>query len=183
MAVRTPIENTEGLYFITFTCQHWLPLFQITVGYDTVYKWFDHLSTKGHYVKGYVIMPNHLHVIINFAASEKSINTIVSNGKRFIAYEIVKRLKRQNNIEILLQLADAVTTSDKAKGKIHQVFERSFDCREITSHHFFLQKLSYVHNNPCTGVYDLVKNPVEYEHSSAKFYITGEQGVYGIIDE
>lgn len=183
MAVRTPIENTEDLYFITFTCQHWLPLFQITNGYDTVYKWFDHLETKGHYVKGYVIMPNHLHVIINFGASEKSINTIVSNGKRFIAYEIVKRLKKQNKKKILLQLSDAVINSDKDKGKIHQVFERSFDCKEITSQYFFLQKLSYVHNNPCTGFYDLVKNPVDYENSSAKFYITGEQGVYWIKDE
>ena len=74
MAVRTPIEYTEGMYFITFTCHDWLPLFQMTNSYDAVYKWFNHLATKGHYVKGYVIMPNHLHVIINFGTSEKSIN-------------------------------------------------------------------------------------------------------------
>lgn len=128
-------------------------------------------------------MPNHLHVLIQFGFSEKSIITIVSNGKRFIAYKIVERLKQQNKTEILLKLSEAVTKSDKAKGKIHQVFERSFDCKEITSQHFFLQKLSYVHNNPCTGIYDFVKNPVEYAHSSAKFYITGEQGVYCIKDE
>ena len=183
MAVKTPIEFSEGMYFITFTCQQWLPLFEITNSYDTVYKWFDYLNTKGHKVKDYVIMPNHLHALIDFGTSEKNINSIVSDGKRFMAYKIVERLKSQSRTEILLQLSEAVTNSDKDKGKIHQVFERSFDCREITSHYFFLQKLSYVHNNPCTGVYDIVKNPVEYEHSSAKFYITGEQGVYCIIDE
>ena len=183
MAVKTPIEHTEGMYFITFTCGQWLPLFQITNTYDAVYKWFDYLRTKGHHIKGYVIMPNHLHVLIDFGTSEKNINTIVSNGKRFMAYRIVERLRKQNRTEILLQLSEAVINSDRDKGKIHQVFERSFDCKQITSHHFFLQKLSYIHDNPCSGVWTLVKNPVDYEHSSAKFYISGEQGVYLIKDE
>ncbi len=117
MAVRTTIDDTEGLYFITFTCQHWIALFEVTKSYDTVCKWFDYLKTKNHYVRGYVIMPNHLHVVIDFAISEKKINTIVSNGKRFMAYEIVKRLKEENNTEILLKLAEEVTKSDKDRGR------------------------------------------------------------------
>ena len=127
-------------------------------------------------------MPNHLNALIDFGTSEKNINTIVSDGKRFMAYRIIERLRKQNRTEILLQLAEAVINSDRNKGKIHKVFERSFDCKEITSDHFFLQKLSYMHNNPCSGVWDIVKNPVDYEHSSAKFNISGEQGVYLIKD-
>lgn len=100
-----------------------------------------------------------------------------------MAYEIIERLKKQNRFEILLQLSSAVINSDRDKGKIHQVFDRSFDCKEITSHHFFLQKLSYIHDNPCSGVWDLAKNPVDYEHSSAKFYLSGEQRIYLIKDE
>ena len=127
-------------------------------------------------------MPNHLHVLIDFGIYTKSINTIVSNGKRFMAYEIVKRLKKQNGAEILLCLSEAVTKSDKDKGKLHQVFE-SCDCKEITSQYFFIQKLSYIHNNPCSGAWKLVENPVDYVHSSAKFYLTGEQGIYLITDQ
>ena len=69
-----------------------------------------------------------------------------------MAYEIVERLKEQNRADILLQLFRAVSKSDKEKEKIHQVFERSFDWKEITSQYFFSQKLSYMHNNPCSGV-------------------------------
>ena len=69
MAPRTTVEGIEGTYFITFTCQHWLPLFETTISYDTVYKWFDHLKTGGHYMIGYVIMPNHLHALIDFGNS------------------------------------------------------------------------------------------------------------------
>jgi REP element-mobilizing transposase RayT len=90
---------------------------ETTNSYDTVYKWFDYLKTKGHHIKGYVIMPNHLHVLLDFGISEKNINTIVSNGKRFMAYEIVKRLQQQNNKEVLLKIAEAVTKSDKDRGK------------------------------------------------------------------
>lgn len=90
MALRNQIDQGEGLYFIAFICCEWLTLFEIANGYDTVYKWFDYLKSKNHFVKGYEIMPNHLHVLIDFSASSKSVNTIVSNGKRFIAYEIVK---------------------------------------------------------------------------------------------
>ncbi len=56
----------------------------------------------------------------------------------------MERLKEQNKADILLQLSEAVSKSDKDKGKIHQVFEGSFDCKEITSQYFFNQKLSYI---------------------------------------
>ncbi len=34
MAVRTTIGNIGGIYFITFTCQQWLALFEIANSYD-----------------------------------------------------------------------------------------------------------------------------------------------------
>jgi REP element-mobilizing transposase RayT len=68
MSVRRAIAEKDGIYFITFTCKNWLLLFKLTNSYDAVYKWFDHLKTKGHYITGYVILPNHLHVLIGFKA-------------------------------------------------------------------------------------------------------------------
>jgi hypothetical protein len=44
------------------------------------------------------------------------------------------------------------------------------------------QKLSYMHNNPCSGIWNLAISPVEYHHSSAKFYATGKQGVYEVTN-
>ncbi len=49
--------------------------------------------------------------------------------------------------------------------------------------HFYLQKLSYIHNNPCSGIWKLAESPVDYIHSSAKYYATGEQGIYLISDD
>jgi hypothetical protein len=182
MSVRRAIPEKDGIYFITFTCKDWLPLFELSNSYDTVYKWFDHLKSKGHFIIGYVILPNHLHVLIGFKALDQSINTAVSNSKRFIAYEIVKRLGEQKQADVLNKLATAVTHSDRKRGKLHQVFESSFDAKELRTKKFIDQKLSYMHNNPCTGVWHVAASPIDYLHSSAMFYGTGKQGVYEVIN-
>ncbi|MGN6341487.1 MAG: hypothetical protein ACTHML_11020 [Ginsengibacter sp.] len=66
MPIQQTIPYEEGPFFITFTCHKWINLIDITGSYDLVYKWFDHLKSKGHKIIGYVIMPNHIHVLIDF---------------------------------------------------------------------------------------------------------------------
>jgi REP element-mobilizing transposase RayT len=105
MTVKRAIHQSWGIYFITFTCTGWVPLFERTQSYDTVYKWFNVLKSSGHHVLGYVIMPNHVHVLVAFCQNEKGVNKIVSNGKRFMAYEIVKRLTQNSDTDLLKQLA------------------------------------------------------------------------------
>lgn len=182
MSVNKPILEKDGLYFITFTSQDWLPLFRLTNSYDVVYKWFDYLKNQGHFICGYVLMPNHVHVLIGFRCVVKSINTIISNGKRFMAYELVKRLQVQCQTAILQQLAAAVATSDAKRGKLHQVFEPSFDAKECRHDDFVEQKLQYMHNNPCSGKWNLSPDPVGYLHSSARFYILGETRGYAVTN-
>ncbi|MBX2898876.1 MAG: hypothetical protein KF775_04475 [Cyclobacteriaceae bacterium] len=83
MSTKRQIVESSGIYFVTITCYEWMPLFESIKGYDIVYKWFDYLKQLGHYVTGYVIMPNHLHALIAFRHSDKSINSVIGNGKRF----------------------------------------------------------------------------------------------------
>jgi len=71
MPVKRTIPKNYGTYFITFTCYDWQPLIDMVNGYDIIYNWFDHLKTKGHFINGYVIMPNHLHAVISFANTAK----------------------------------------------------------------------------------------------------------------
>ena len=178
MPVRKTIPEKDGAYFITFTCARWLPLFAITDGYTFVYKFFDALTKDGHYIIGYVIMPDHLHAIIAFRNTGKTINSIIGTGKRFLAYELVTALEQIREIEILNQLNSWVNATDRKRYKRHEVFEPSFDWKECRTEKFLVQKLSYIHNNP--RVARLCRQPEEYLHSSAKFYITGENGVYPV---
>ena len=82
-------------------------------------------------------------------------------------------LKQNNSTDMLQQLQNAANKSDKNKGKLHEVWEDSFDWKECNSSEFIVQKLDYMHNNPFTGKWQLSVNAMEYLHSSAKFYISG----------
>ena len=182
MPVKRQIAESDGVYFITFTCFNWLPLIEKTNGYDLIYNWFDHLKDKGHYLNGYVIMPNHVHAIIAFRNTGQSINTIIGNGKRFIAYEIINRLKVAGDDKLLHNLYINVEAKDRERNKKHEVWEDSFDWKECRANDFIRQKLDYIHNNPISGKWNLAASAVDYEHSSARFYLTGEQGIYPILD-
>ena len=182
MPVKQTIPYTHGIFFITFTCHGWLPLIEKINGYDIVYKWFDHLKNKGHFINGFVIMPNHVHALIAFIESPQIINTIIGNGKRFMAYEIIKRLEQNKETSLLSQLSENVEAYRKANMKKHNVWELSFNWKDCLSNSFINQKLNYMHDNPIAGKWNLCKSAELYIHSSAKFYITGEQGVYPVTN-
>ena len=115
-------------------------------------------------------MPNHLHVILHFHKEVFNLNTIVANGKKFIAYEIINRLQEIGNMELLHRLKSLVTEWERKKGQLHKVFKDSFDAKAIITQHFLLQKINYIHNNPVSGKWMLAKDFIESEHSSASFY-------------
>ena len=58
-------------------------------------------------------MPNQVHALIRFINARQKINTIIGNGKIFMAYEIVERLKNNNEILILDKLAGNVEPTRK----------------------------------------------------------------------
>jgi hypothetical protein len=95
---------------------------------------------------------------------------------------MVKRLKIKGEEGILTQLTELVNTTDRKRGKIHEVFEPSFDWKECRNNKFIEQKLNYIHANPCRAAWDLVADECEYPHSSARFYATGEQGTYAVTN-
>ena len=127
-------------------------------------------------------MPNHLHMLLYYVGGDQSLNTIVGNGKRFMAYDVIKRLEGQNEKALLLKLESGVCAKDKSRGKKHEVWQGAFDVKECRTEKFILQKLHYIHNNPWTARWKLVNSPIDYQHSSARFYICGKHATYAITD-
>ena len=93
-------------------------------------------------------MPNHVHALLYFPEMPKSLNTVIGNAKRFLAYEIIKRLEKKKAIVLLDILHAGVKKRERKKGQIHKVFEDSFDAKECHSNKFIFQKLDYIHHNP-----------------------------------
>ena len=174
MAIRTRHEINEDTWFVTFTCHNWLPLFQVTDSYDVVYKWLKLINHKyGIKTIAFVIMPNHAHVLLYLTDMKVNLNTMMANGKRFMAYDLVKRLTEQHQHDILNTLINACTGKEHKKGQRHKVFEPSFDAKPVYTFDFLYQKLDYIHHNPVTGKWQLCHEFTAYAHSSAAFYELG----------
>ena len=85
-------------------------------------------------------MPNHIHALISFVATQQSINTIIGNGKRFMAYEIINRLKARGEKDLLLTLQSNVEVKRRINKKLHDVWKLSFDWKYCDSLSFIKQK-------------------------------------------
>ena len=174
MAIRARHEINEDTWFVTFTCHNWLPLFELTNSYDLVYKWLKLIDDKyGIKTTGFVIMPNHVHVLLYLTKLDVNLNTIMANAKRFMAYDLVKRLGEQQHTDVLRVLALGCREKERAKGQLHKVFEPSFDAKPGYTLDFLYQKLDYIHHNPVSGKWQLCEEFTDYIHSSAAFYELG----------
>jgi REP element-mobilizing transposase RayT len=182
MPVQKTMPYSYGTFFITITCYKWFKLIEKANGYVAIYNWYNVLKQSGHYIIGYVIMPNHLHVLISFKPTGQSINTIVGNGKRFMAYDIVKGLKTNKENELLQLLSESIETVRKNNNKLHNVWEISFDWKYCYNEKLIVQKLNYMHNNPAKGKWQLAEDVTDYKHSSAKYYIKGEHSIYEVTN-
>ena len=174
MAVKYKHSDIYSMYYCTFTCYEWLPLIDVTNSYDIVYNWFTILAQNKTEVIAFVIMPNHIHCILYFSEPGFNLNKIIGNGKRFMAYEIINRLQKNNQADLLYKLSNAVLPNEKKKGQLHKVFKNSFDAKAIFSEKFLFQKINYIHHNPVSGKWMLENDFVSYAHSSASFYEQGK---------
>jgi REP element-mobilizing transposase RayT len=177
MTVRNRIYIPNQTYFITFTILGWKKIFVDKQTIDLVYKWFDYIKNKyGNEIEGYVIMPNHLHVLMKTSSGSPKPAILIMNAKRFMAYEIVKYLEKTGQRELLDYFRSHARGADRAK---HKIFTDRYDSQIIQSLKFFLQKLNYIHNNPCQEKWQLAKSPEKYLYSSAANYTSGK-GFYEI---
>ena len=171
--------SQSEFYFCTITCYKWIRLFEITNLYDHIYKWLDILNSKGCYSSAYVIMPNHMHLLLFPRNNAPVLNKLIANGKRFMAYEIIKRLKSTKNHKILQILNGSVTCFErKYNQRKHRVFTPSFHAIICENEKIIEQKIDYIHSNPLSGKWKLCALAPDFIHSSCSYYETGNSKAY-----
>lgn len=172
MSIKTLHETADDkTWFITFTCYNWIPLFEIANSYNIIYEWLKLIAvSKGIKTLAFVIMPNHVHLLLQLTDDKADLNKVISNGKRFMAYAIVERLEKQGCSDLLTKLNLGCSAREVAKGQKHKVFEKSFDAKPVYSLPFLKQKLDYIHHNPVSGKWNLCNEFTDYVHGSAAFY-------------
>ena len=120
---------------------------------------------------GYVIMPNHFHLLLTLG-SIGNISQMIGPIKEYSAKQIVL-LAEKNNCRDLLTVFQNSAKKYRPEQK-YQVWQMRFDEFTVNNDKTFETKLNYIHNNPCNKGWQLAEKPEKYRYSSARFYYLDE---------
>ncbi len=114
---------------------------------------------------GFVIMPNHIHLIwkINDKYARAEVQGALLSFTAHQYKEYLKKTDKQKLNDYFVGDAD----------RTFQFWERDSRVKECWSEPFLMQKLNYIHHNPCQPHWKLATLPEDYKWSSAAFYFTG----------
>jgi putative transposase len=145
----------QDLHFITFSCYRRLPFLRTSRNRDVLVAALGDLRERyGFLLVGYVVMPEHVHLLI----SETPARTPSS---------------------ILMVLKHRVATDLKgARRNYPQFWQRRFYDFNVHSAQKIREKLNYMHANPIKR--KLVKMPGDWLWSSFSAYEKGERGLVPI---
>ncbi len=169
------IINQNALHYITLTVVGWIDVFTRKVYKDDLINSLRYcIKEKGLNVHAYVIMSNHMHVILS-AKEGYVLSYIVRDFKRHTAKTIIERIlttKEESRSEWMLKLFKYYAKYNKNNSK-YQFWGRDNKPVELSSPKWINQKLAYIHLNPVRA--GIVENTEEYNYSSSGNY-NGEDG-------
>ncbi|MBW8359297.1 MAG: transposase [Weeksellaceae bacterium] len=170
------IRDQTKAHFITCTVVDWIDIFT-RLGYrDIVINCLKFcIQDKGMILYGYVIMSNHIHLIIQ--SQDGKLSDLVRDFKKFTATRILHAIQNEpeSRREWMLERFRNATESH-SRNKNFQFWQYGNHAEEVYSLHFLWDKLNYIHLNPVRA--GLVEKPQHFIYSSASNYVLGK----GIID-
>ena len=163
---RNSYTELNEVYFWTITINKWNHLLQNDDNKLIVISSLQWLvQNRLVDIYGYVIMPNHIHLLwqqLKMNGKEFPKNSF----EKFTAKSLVTKMKQQNDPELKKY---EVQASDR---KYH-IWLRDPLAVRIFSKEMAEEKLDYIHDNPLQSHWNLCKMADEYRFSSAAFYQTG----------
>ena len=164
------IKDPAGIYFVTFTVIHWIDLFTRREYRDILIDSLKYCQEKkGLLVHAFVIMSNHIHLIVSRKEDGEPLSGIIRDFKKFTSRELIKAIQTvpESRREWLLR-SFAYAGKRNTNNKDYQVWQQDNHPVELVTPQFTKQKLDYIHMNPVVA--GIVFSPVEYVYSSATAY-------------
>jgi REP element-mobilizing transposase RayT len=156
-------------HFITATVVDWIDVFTRKTYRDTVIECLDYcIEHKGMVLYGYVIMSNHIHLIVQ--SSDGKLSDLIRDFKKFIATKILEKIQiePESRREWMLERFKLATESH-SRNKNYQFWQYGSHPEEIYTNKFMWSKLDYIHLNPIRA--GIVEKASQYIYSSASNYV------------
>ena len=172
------IFDQTGLYYLTFTVVGWVDVFSRKKYKDILIENLKFcIQNKGLILFAYVIMSNHMHLIVR-TESEKGLSSIIRDFKRHTSRKILEAIeqsKQESRKEWMLELFRE-HGGNNIRNKDYQFWKQDSQPIELNTPNWIHQKLDYIHLNPVVS--GIVEEPEHYVYSSARNY----SGMPGLIE-
>ena len=163
-------------HFFTITVVDWVDVFSRKNFRDVVLECLNFcIKNKGMILYSYVIMTNHIHLIIQ--SEDGKLSDLIRDFKKFTAKTILDKIQTEpeSRRDWMLERFK-LATETHSRNKNYQFWQLSNHAEEIYSEKFMWSKIDYIHFNPVRA--GIVSSPQDYLYSSASNYVIGK----GIID-
>jgi putative transposase len=160
------------LHFITCSCYRRLPLFGSTRAKNLFVKILGQVRDRyGFSLVGYVVMPNHIHLLISEPAKGTP-STVLQVLKQRVSRQLRRKTRKKVSPRQLR------LPFRRPYDFLPQFWQPRFYDFNVWSQKKFVEKLHYMHMNPVKR--KLVTHPKDWPWSSFSFYSKKESGLVRI---
>jgi len=172
------IGDQQAMYYLTFTVVGWIDVFTRQSYRDIMIESFKYCQQKkGLHLHAYVIMSNHVHLIVSVDESF-TVSGFIRDCKKHTSKMILDDIENsgvESRREWMLHQFKYYA-STHARNDTYQLWEHDNHPIELISREFIRQRIDYIHQNPVVA--GLVYRAEDYIYSSASNYA----GLDQIID-
>jgi putative transposase len=156
--------GTRHLHFITCSCYHRQPWLGSALRRDLFLRVFEQVRQRyGCVVVGYVVMPEHIHLLIS-EPEKGDPSKVMQSLKQGFARRLLRQVRRRGT----------AAQQELFGQRIEHVWQHRFYDFNVWSKRKRIEKLRYMHRNPVQR--GLVAEPEQWRWSSFRSYAYGEAG-------
>jgi REP element-mobilizing transposase RayT len=168
MSTGYQIKEQGALYYLTLQIVEWVDVFTrdkykrlIT---DNLQYCQDH---KGLEIFAYVIMTNHIHIIVR--SNTDNLSDTIRDFKSYTSKELLKLIdsETESRREWMLAIFSKAAYKHERNSR-YQIWTHENHAEQLWSNDFITSKVDYIHQNPVRA--GVVAKPEDYLYSSARNY-------------
>lgn len=177
MSTRYRFGDNENAHFVTFAVVNWIDVFSREAYKEILVESLKFcINEKGLKLHAWVIMSNHVHLIISCKEGFKQ-SDVLRDLKKFTAKTMIKAMEenplesRKDWMIYLMKRAGA----KNANNKMYQFWQQDNHPIALVTMEMMKQKMDYIHKNPVRA--GIVCEPQHYKYSSAFAYFEDKEGL------
>lgn len=180
MATRYRFGDNENAHFVTFAVVYWIDVFSRETYKEILLESLRFcMREKGLNLHAWVIMTNHVHLIISCKEGFKQADAL-RDLKKFTAKTIIKAIEenhQESRKEWMIWMFKRAGLKN-ANNKLYQFWQQVNHPIKLSTIEMMQQKLDYIHENPVRA--GILYEPQDYKYSSALTYFEDKEGLLPI---